>query len=291
MQNQNDLNAQPQAAAEQQPVNVPGPQETQTIQGQKSIGTSGLAIAGLILGVLAIVCSPIPILNNLAPIPGVLGLVFGIIAMLGISKGKSRGKGLAIAAIVLGIVSFAVVLGTQQMYSNALDNAIKGASVASTSSANVSSGAEQNESSASNNSQTSSSSNSNQSSKSNQAAGQDLAVGTTATLDNGLAITVNSVSPGLKNYDKRTVTGINVTYTNTGEKSEDFNSYNWKAQDAQGAQRNTTFYSEDKDGLDFGSLAPGGTVTGNLYFEGDVVKALYFENTFINKEPTASWIL
>lgn len=37
-----------------------------------------------------------------------------------------------------------------------------------------------------------------------------------------------------------------------------------------------------------GTLAAGGTVSGNLYFEGDVVKVLY-ENAFIGRGSDVSW--
>lgn len=41
------------------------------------------------------------------------------------------------------------------------------------------------------------------------------------------------------------------------------------------------------------SLAPlpaGGSVAGNIYFDGDIKKALYFANVF-DKSAAASWVL
>ncbi len=59
--------------------------------------------------------------------------------MVGISKSKKSGKGLAIAAIVICVVSGAVVLGTQSMYSAALDSATSSAATTSTSASSAAS--------------------------------------------------------------------------------------------------------------------------------------------------------
>lgn len=90
---------------------------------QAPLSKSGLAIAGFVLGIVALLGSWIPILNNLAFPLAVVGLVLGVCGFVGIARGKKSGKGLAIAAIVLSIVSGAVVLGSQAMYSSALNQA------------------------------------------------------------------------------------------------------------------------------------------------------------------------
>lgn len=82
--------------------------------------TSAAAIIGLVLGILAIVTSWIPIVNNLSFIIGAIGLVFSIVAVVGTSRGKKGGKGLAIAALVVNILSLVVVLGLQSAWSAAL---------------------------------------------------------------------------------------------------------------------------------------------------------------------------
>ena len=66
---------------------------------------SGMAIAGFVLGIIALLTSFLPIINNLSFFLAILGLIFGIVGMVGISKGKKSGKGLAIAAIVICVVS------------------------------------------------------------------------------------------------------------------------------------------------------------------------------------------
>ena len=118
MNNQNGNPQHPQPAQQMPPI----PQSK-----------SGMAIAGFVLGIIALLTSFLPIINNFSFFLAILGMIFGIVGMVGISKGKKSGKGLAIAAIVICVVSGVVVLGTQSMYSGALDSATSSATTTSTS--------------------------------------------------------------------------------------------------------------------------------------------------------------
>ena len=229
------------------------------------------AIVGLALGVLAIVMSWMPIINNFAFVIGGIGLVFAIVGLVGVLRGKKAGKGLAIAALVVNVLSIAIVLGTQSMYSAALDDAANGPDVLASETPSAEGG--EGESAAGNTPET-----------------DNLAVGTPVTFEDGVTITVDSVSPGLTNYDGSTVIGIHVTYTNNGESEYDYNSYSWKGSDAQGAATDAIYYSEATDGFSFGKLAPGGTVAGSIYFKGDSVSALYYPTVFA-EAPAASWTI
>lgn len=71
--------------------------------------TSGLAIAGLVLGILGILGAFVPLLNLLSLPLSIIGLALAIIGFVGIRKGKHTGKGIAIAGIVLGIIAVLVV--------------------------------------------------------------------------------------------------------------------------------------------------------------------------------------
>ena len=82
---------------------------------------SGMAIASLVLGIVAAVTSFLPIINNLSFILAVLAVIFGIVGVVAASRGKRAGRGLAIAGIVVAVVAGAVVLGTQALYSAAID--------------------------------------------------------------------------------------------------------------------------------------------------------------------------
>lgn len=119
---------------------------------------------------------------------------------------------------------------------------------------------------------------------------ENLVVGTTVNLPDGLSVTVDSVEPGLTNFDGSAMTGVYVTYTNNGDDGASYNAYDWKGEDANGAQQSTGYYSEGSDELSSGTLAKGGTVSGNVYFKGDLARVLYFGNP-LEKTATASWSL
>lgn len=119
---------------------------------------------------------------------------------------------------------------------------------------------------------------------------ENLVIGTTVNLPDGLSVTVDSVEPGLTNFDGSAMTGVHATYTNNGDDGASYNVYDWKGEDANGAQQSTGYYSEGSDELSSGTLAKGGTVSGNVYFKGDLARVLYFGN-LLEKTATASWSL
>lgn len=81
-----------------------------------------LAIIALVLGIVALLGSWVPLLNNVSFIIAVPALILAIIALV---INRKRHKTLSIVSLVLSILAMAIVLFTQSMYSNALDNASK----------------------------------------------------------------------------------------------------------------------------------------------------------------------
>ncbi len=241
---------------------------------EQSIPRSAASITALVLGIIALVMSWMPIINNFAFIFGALGLIFGIVGLIGVMRGKKAGKGIAIAALIVSVLSLAIVLGTQSMYSAAIDDAVNGPAATSAAPSDQDNGADEPSGEE----------------PQDEARYTDLAAGTSVELENGLTVTVDSVETGLANYDGSVVVGVHVTYTNNGDDTANYNPYDWKGEDAQGAQEYTTFYSEGADELSSGTLAAGGSVSGNVYFEDGTVKALYFAS-MVADEPTASWTL
>ncbi len=77
---------------------------------------SGLATAGLVLGIIGICLSFIPILNNASFFLGILAVIFGIIPLI-----KKASKGKAIAALILGVLSIVITLSLQSSWSESLD--------------------------------------------------------------------------------------------------------------------------------------------------------------------------
>lgn len=87
----------------------------------KTERTSGLAIAGFIIAILAILGSWVPILNNVSFFFAVISLILGIIGLVAIRKGKRVGQGLAVATIILSVLTFVVVLATQSFFGKVAD--------------------------------------------------------------------------------------------------------------------------------------------------------------------------
>lgn len=99
------------------------PQQPMTYPAQaQQISTSGMAIAGFVLGIIGVTLSFIPIINNAAFFIGALGVVFAIVGISGISKGKAKGKGLAITGIILGIFAIIITIAMQATFSAAFNH-------------------------------------------------------------------------------------------------------------------------------------------------------------------------
>ncbi|MGN0034620.1 MAG: DUF4352 domain-containing protein [Coriobacteriales bacterium] len=218
---------------------------------------SVLAIVSLVAGVIALSTSAIPIVNNAAAFLAFVGVVLGVTGLVGVLRGKKRGKVLAIVAVVVNVLAIVVVFATQTMYSKAIDDATSGPAATSSTQGTTDF--------------------------------SNLSVGSSATLDNDVTVTVDSVQTGLSNYDGSPVTGISVSYTNNGSDTVNFNEYDWKAEDTQGAQRSPTIYTNASGELGSGTLAAGGHAAGNIYFDGSVAKAVYAPS--ISGNTTAAWNL
>lgn len=83
---------------------------------EKTERKSGIAISGFIIAILAILGSAIPLFNNVSFFFAVVSLVLGVIGLIAIKRGKRVGQGLAIATIILSVLTFVVVLVTQSFY-------------------------------------------------------------------------------------------------------------------------------------------------------------------------------
>ena len=101
--------------------------ETQNASGKPV--RSAMAVASLVLGIIALLTSLLPIINNLSFLLAALGLIFAVVGLVGCMRGKRSGKGLAIAALIVNIAAVALVLGSQSVYSAALDDAASSAAV------------------------------------------------------------------------------------------------------------------------------------------------------------------
>ncbi len=82
---------------------------------------AGLAIASMVLGIIALLLSWVPIINNVAAVLAVIGLGLGIPALLRSRRGTHGGKGLAITGLVTSVVAIALVIATQAFYTAVID--------------------------------------------------------------------------------------------------------------------------------------------------------------------------
>lgn len=95
-----------------------------------------LGIISIVIGVIALVLSWVPFINNFAAIVAVIGLVFGVV---GLFLNRKHKKIFSWIGVVLSILAFVVVLMTQSMYSNAINKATEAPQAEPASSAKASS--------------------------------------------------------------------------------------------------------------------------------------------------------
>lgn len=79
---------------------------------------SGLATTALVLGIIGVVLSFIPIINNAAFVLGALALIFAIVALI-----KKKSIATAIVALVLAVASMGITLAMQKSVGDALEKA------------------------------------------------------------------------------------------------------------------------------------------------------------------------
>lgn len=76
---------------------------------------TGFATAALVLGIIGVVLSFIPIINNAAFVLGALALIFATVALA-----KKKSVATAIVALVLGVASMGITLAVQKSVGDAL---------------------------------------------------------------------------------------------------------------------------------------------------------------------------
>lgn len=90
---------------------------------QQPLSMSAMAITGFVIGLVALLTSFLPFINNFSFVFGLLALIFSIVGLVGCVRGKKKGKGLAIAGLIISIIACVVVLWSQSIYSAAIDDA------------------------------------------------------------------------------------------------------------------------------------------------------------------------
>lgn len=84
---------------------------------------SGLATAGLVVGIVGICLSFIPVVNNAAFVLGALAVIFSVITLI-----KKASVGKSVTALVLGILAIVITIVMQNAFVKAVDDAFDGLS-------------------------------------------------------------------------------------------------------------------------------------------------------------------
>lgn len=80
---------------------------------------SGLATAGMVLGIIGVCISFIPVVNNAAFVLGILAVIFGIVALI---KKASLGK--TLTALICGVLAIVITIASQAYFSKAIDDVV-----------------------------------------------------------------------------------------------------------------------------------------------------------------------
>ena len=87
---------------------------------EKKNSKSALAIISLVLGIMAIGGSFIPIINNASIVFGFIGAILAIVALI-----KKKSKGMAIAGLILCVLSIVISFSLQDSWTKSLDESVK----------------------------------------------------------------------------------------------------------------------------------------------------------------------
>lgn len=203
----------------------------------------GLAVTSLVLGLLAIVGCLIPVLNIVSIVLAIIAVVLGVVAVVQARKPGRGGKGMAIAGIILSVVAIVGAI---------LANVLFGAAVSSVSNSIDQQAADDAEAATQFPGATAD--------DVVGQAGETLTVGDISVTTTGLTAQTDEV------LDQSYLCS-SVTYLNGGSDPATFNIFDWSLQDPAGAARTVGIFGDSN--LQSGDLAPGGTVTGDVCFEGD----------------------
>ena len=200
----------------------------------------GLAVASLVLGILAVLGCLVPLLNVGSILLGLVGVVLGFVAMRAAARRRAGGRGLAVTGLVLSVLAIVVAI---------VVNVLAGAAVSS-----ISDSVEQQEIA------------DEQAAQQFPGATADDVVsqaGESLTVQD-VTLTATAVSP--QSNALGSFVCSTVTYVNDGDQQSSFNIFDWSLQDPAGAARTVGIFGDND--LSSGELAPGGTVTGDVCFEG-----------------------
>lgn len=115
--------AQPPYGTGQQAPYAQGPQGAYTAGGSAPRPGNGLAVAGFVVALLGLPGSFIPVINLVSIVLGVIG---AILAAVGLARSRrtGTGKGLALAGLIIGVLTVVIAVAINIAAANAVDDAL-----------------------------------------------------------------------------------------------------------------------------------------------------------------------
>lgn len=278
-----------------------------------------VAMVGLVLSIIAVAAAWLPDFSMLATIVAIISMPFGIVALIGTLKKDTRGRWMSIASLALAVIAIVVAIFTQTFAAPETDVAAEVAaeraslaqgspsSAGKTAYSQGSSFASSAFSSADRTQITAWSSaaphvDSTQGvivddatdNTEDWAIGNnltDLPIGTPAEYAADLAVSVDTVTPGLVNYDGTAVTCVTVMYTNLSSTPQTYHQYDWTAQSSSGNDVSPCYYTNAQSELGTSEIAPGTSVAGNIYFQGKLSRVIFTPTGSGITSQDISWLV
>ena len=237
-----------------------------------------MGIASMIVGIISLLLGFIPICGAIALIPAIVGLILGIVdTVLKTKKGEK--KGMSIAGIITCSIAIIIIL----FWIFILSDTANTISSQTTDSTLLNFVAEQ----------------ANVDNKTKEAittaakAKEYYSIGEEGRL-NGASITVTNIekSQGAKYTEPKAGKEFIIVYLtieNKGTTNLNYNPYDFKMQNSQGYQEDYTYKTLDEDTeLHYGTLIPGGKISGSVSFEQPIddpgLILIYDDNIWDTKE-------
>jgi uncharacterized protein DUF4352 len=222
---------------------------------------NGLGIAALILGLVAV---PFLLSGLTAPVSIVLGLIAVPLALVGLGRVRrheATNRAVTITGLVLGAAAIALGITAVVVTVQAVGEVLDGPT------ATVVDGQ--------------------QTADQPTEVSGPVSLGAAVDVD-GLVVNVTEVI-SRTDYSKR-LTCANVSYENQSDDVASRNPWDWSARNPQGASVSPWIYTE-KDALDSGDLAKGGTDSGIVCFDvpRDEVAVIEYKSNMFHDGPDAEW--
>ena len=216
----------------------------------------------------------------------IIGVILGIVALVKISKQALGGKALGIAGIVVAVIAIIASIGMNIFAVKAWNDAFDDPQfqqMIEDAESDIESGSDP----FANDDLTDDAD--------APVETQELSIGETATLKNGLEVTI-SEPEAIQDELEREFIRVTVTYKNGGDKPAEIQPYYWAGSTEQGVSERAEYPLIDDDSDRFSdalTLKTGGTYTGHIYFKPETAFAETFEDYEQQDAgtPAATWAL